>query len=59
MGDQWLKESLGVYISRDLEIWEDGYFARTVGDKVPTGVIRKYIKYHREQEESPKQLELF
>lgn len=59
MGDPWPKGSLGVYISRDLEIWEDGYFARTVGDKVTTGMIRKYIKYHREQEESPRQLGLF
>jgi putative transposase len=41
------------------ELWEDGYFARTVGDKVTADVIRKYIKYHREQEKSPKQLELF
>jgi len=59
MGDLWLKGFLGVYIRRDLEICEDGYFARTVGDKVPTGMIRKYIKYHREQEEFPKQLGLF
>jgi len=41
------------------EFWEDGYFARTVGDKVTTEVIRNYIKYHREQEKTPKQLELF
>jgi len=41
------------------EFWEDGYFARTVGDKVTEEVIRKYIKYHREQEKSPKQLKLF
>jgi putative transposase len=41
------------------EFWEDGYFARTVGDKVTADVIRKYIKYHREQEKSPKQLKLF
>jgi putative transposase len=41
------------------EFWEDGYFARTVGDKVREEVIRKYIKYHREQEKSPKQLKLF
>jgi REP-associated tyrosine transposase len=41
------------------ELWEDGYFVRTVGDKVTADVIRKYIKYHREQEKSPKQLELF
>ena len=41
------------------EFWEDGYFARTVGDKVTADVIRKYIKYHCEQEKSPKQLKLF
>lgn len=41
------------------EFWEDGYFARTVGDKVTAEVIRKYIKYHREEEKKPKQLELF
>ena len=32
---------------------------RTVGDKVTKEVIRKYIKYHREHEKSPKQLKLF
>ena len=41
------------------EFWEDGYFARTVGDKVTAEVIRKYIKYHREHEKHPKQLKLF
>jgi putative transposase len=41
------------------EFWEDGYFARTVGDKVTAEVIRKYIQYHREQETKPHQLELF
>ena len=41
------------------EFWEDGYFARTVGDKVTAEVIRKYIEYHRKQEKSPNQLELF
>jgi putative transposase len=40
------------------EFWEDGYFARTVGDKVTAEVIRKYIQYHRDQETTPKQLEL-
>ncbi len=30
------------------EFWEDGYFVRTVGDKVTKEVISKYIKYHRE-----------
>ena len=41
------------------EFWEDGYFAWTVGDKVTAEVIRKYIQYHRDQETTPKQLELF
>lgn len=41
------------------EFWEDGYFVRTVGDKVTAEVIRKYIKYHRHQEKTPEQLELF
>ena len=41
------------------EFWEDGYFARTVGDKVTAEIIRKYIRYHREEEKFPKQLELF
>ena len=41
------------------EFWEEGYFVRTVGDKVTEEVIRKYIKYHREQEKSPNHLELF
>ncbi len=26
------------------ELWEDGYFARTVGDKVTAEVIRRYIR---------------
>jgi putative transposase len=29
------------------EFWEDGYFARTVGDKVTAEVIRSYIQHHR------------
>jgi hypothetical protein len=29
------------------EFWEDGYFARTVGDKVTKDVIKKYIEYHQ------------
>ena len=41
------------------EFWEDGYFVRTVGDKVTAEVIRKYIEYHREEEKTPRQLELF
>ena len=41
------------------EFWEDGYFARTVGDKVTAEIIRKYIYHHREQKKMPAQLELF
>ena len=41
------------------KFWEDGYFVRTVGDKVTAEVIRKYIKYRREHEKSPNQLDLF
>ena len=28
------------------EFWEDGYFARTVGDKLTATVIRRYIQRH-------------
>ena len=39
------------------EFWEDGYFARTVGDKVTAEVIRQYIRRHKE--EIDLQLKLF
>lgn len=32
------------------EFWEDGYFVRTVGDKVTSETIKKYIQYHRHEE---------
>ena len=39
------------------EFWGDGYFVRTVGDKVTSELIKQYIKYqHREHS---KQLKLF
>jgi putative transposase len=41
------------------EFWEDGYFARTVGDRMTAEVIRKYIEYHKDHEKAPKQMELF
>ena len=41
------------------QFWEDGYFVRTVGDKVTEKVIRNYINYHQEKEQSAEQLELF
>ncbi len=39
-------------------IWEDGYFVRSVGDKVTAEVIRKYIKYQK-QENASSQLSMF
>lgn len=41
------------------EFWEDGYFARTVGDKVTKDIIKKYIEYHKHREKLPQQLKLF
>ena len=40
------------------EIWEDGYFARTVGDRMTRDVILNYIAHHRELEQGPAQLAL-
>ena len=40
------------------ELWEDGYFARTVGDRMTSEVIRRYIVSHRELEHGPAQLAL-
>ena len=56
------KEVFRMYpeVKRELwggEFWEDGYFVRTVGDKVTADTIKKYIQYHRHEEKSPKQLE--
>jgi putative transposase len=39
------------------EFWENGYFARTVGDKVTSEVIRQYIQRHRGHQDW--QLDLF
>jgi len=39
------------------ELWEDGYFVRTVGDKVTAEVIRRYIRHHKQ--EQGRQLKLF
>ena len=38
------------------ELWTDGYFARTVGDRMTSEVIRKYIINHRDLEQGPAQL---
>ena len=40
------------------EIWNDGYFARTVGDQMTSEIIEKYIKHHRDIEQGPTQLHL-
>lgn len=41
------------------EFWEDGYFARTVGDKVTAEVIKKYIRFHEAKKQGAEQLGLF
>jgi len=40
------------------ELWEDGYFVRSVGDEVTSDIIRRYIRY-QDQERSASQLELW
>jgi len=32
------------------EFWSDGYFVRSVGDKVTSDLIRRYIKYHQDKQ---------
>ena len=39
------------------ELWEDGYFARTVGDRMTRQLIERYINHHRDLEQGPAQLE--
>ena len=39
------------------ELWEDGYFARTVGDRMTREVIQQYIEHHRDLKQGPTQLE--
>ena len=38
------------------QLWEDGYFARTVGDRMTREVIEKYIEHHRDLTQGPAQL---
>ena len=40
------------------EVWEDGYFARTVGDRMTRDVVARYIEHHRDLEQGPAQLAL-
>ena len=34
------------------ELWNDGYFVRSVGDKVTADIIRRYIEYQTHEEDS-------
>ena len=38
------------------ELWSDGYFVRTAGDKFTTDIIRRYIRYKKHE---MRQLDLF
>ena len=40
------------------EMWNDGYFVRSVGDKVTADIIRKYLKYQAHEDDSI-QLDMF
>jgi putative transposase len=40
------------------QLWADGYFARTVGDRMTREIVDKYIKNHRKLEQGPVQLKL-
>jgi putative transposase len=40
------------------EFWSDGYFVRTVGDRVTADLIKRYIKYHHDEMQG-KQLKSF
>ena len=34
------------------ELWNDGYFVRSVGDEVTADIIRKYIEYQAHEDDS-------
>ena len=40
------------------ELWNDGYFVRSVGDKVTADIIRRYIEYQTHEDNST-QLRMF
>jgi len=40
------------------ELWNDGYFVRSVGDKMTADIIRKYIRYQTHEDNSS-QLNMF
>jgi putative transposase len=39
-------------------IWNEGYFVRSIGDKLTTDVIEKYIEYQK-KEDDPRQSKMF
>ena len=41
------------------EFWSDEYFVRSVGDKVTSDIIRRYIEYQAHEETSSVQLRMF
>ena len=41
------------------ELWEEGYFVRTVSDKVTAEIIRRYTQYHQGEKAEALQLSLF
>ena len=40
------------------ELWEDGYFVRTIGDRMTRSVIEAYVKNHKDITHGPAQLEM-
>lgn len=40
------------------KIWNEGYFVRSIGDKVTADVIKKYIQYQK-REDNPRQAKMF
>ncbi len=40
------------------KIWNEGYFVRSIGDKLTADVIKKYIEYQK-REDNPKQTKMF
>lgn len=41
------------------ELWEEGYFVRTVGDQVTAEGIRRYLRQHQGESGRQRQLKLF
>jgi len=40
------------------KIWNEGYFVRSIGDKLTSDVIKKYIEYQK-REDDPRQAKMF